>query len=244
MRGIRDTAILTGLLFRRLRGDFLAFAGASLVLPACGCYAAFMIAADDPATLHRWVAGSLVLALGLASLAHVCMAMAQDRHGGALALLRPLALGRGAHLASYLVLGVVLALIVAGCAAVLLVATGLEEASPVLVARLGLSAVLGGFSLGALGAAIGAHAPSIGASDVGAGAASIGLVLLSPVFYSQDALHPMLKAITWTSPYTHLAKLMPHSADATSLPMSSVLSLALFGSVASVVALSRPPGGP
>jgi ABC-type polysaccharide/polyol phosphate export permease len=234
---ITDSTTLFAMLLRRERRHLAVIAANSLLMPACICYSAFMLAPEQAGVRRTWVLGALVLGLGTAALSQVYMGIAQDRLRGTLTLLRAMGTSRPAYIVSYLIYGSALAIGVAIALTGVLFVGGLVPADARVGLRILAVAAVAGFSLAGLGAAIGAHAENFGTGDLIAGASSFGLTLVSPVFYSSDGLWAPVRALSWASPYTHIARLLQATLAGAALPPEHLLALVLFGAAGAVAAL-------
>jgi ABC-type polysaccharide/polyol phosphate export permease len=193
----------------------------TFVLPSCLAYlGARMI--DSPNGLRTWLSASIALALGLGPVSQVGFSTYYDRFSKRILLLRLMPVPKYSYVVSYLLYATVQCILIVVVSITTFWALGYGRFTlPGLASGL-TAAFCAGASLGGLGMMLTFRAANMDSARAQISIAAGGLALVSPVFYSVDALPTIVQPLAWLSPFTSIAILIRASIEGSGAPMSAV----------------------
>lgn len=237
MTGLRQTAHLVNLFGAQERGKFQGLLFNGFALPALMAYLGERTITGVE-SLRAWLAGSIVLALGMNGIAQAGYTALVDRFANRLALLRSAPVPKEAYYAALVVVAILESLIIVVAGLVLFGAAGVATLTVAGSAAGVLGAVAAGAALAGIGAAIAFRVRDFDTGNAAISIAALGLALVSPVLYSVDALPAPLRLVAWLSPFTYLTPLL-HAALAGAPPPAWAVAGCLIQSIVVNVACLR-----
>jgi hypothetical protein len=206
----------------------LASLGGMVMFPLALTYLGFRLAQGSAELEHRYFAAGLTLAFG-SNVLQTGIAILDDRFSGRLVLLRACAVSKLSYYASRTVLGVAktIALVT------ILLAIGrlggyVDATAAALAGSLFVATVAGG-SLSGLAAVIAVRASTFDKGLTLLALCAVGIALMSPLYYSFEAVPRWLQPLLLLSPYTYLPPQIIAVIEGRWLPVSSMLAAALLG---------------
>lgn len=225
-----QTADLLRLFWRHERSQIQHVAFSGVILPGTIAYMGVMVV-EDPVRRTAWLAGAVTFGLGMSAVAVVGFGILWDRFSGRLALLRSLPLSKGAYFASHVLVAMLESVLVVIVAVVGLGAAGvIQPGDGALPLGVGM-ALCAGASLGGFGALIASRARDFDSGNTTVMVLTMALAFLSPVFYPASLLPWPLQAVSWLSPFTHVAPVLRALFSGGAVPLAPLLGTLALAAV-------------